>query len=80
MRNSRLAWAGIGADGIAAASTASAAGVASTGVSSTGSVVSSVSGSVSADAATRVMVAPLNAAMGTNDNSIQSAAVTIMRP
>ena len=81
--NLRLACAGSDGVGIAAASMASAgAGVASTSVvSSTGSVVSGfVSGSVSADAATSVMVAPLNAGMGTSDNSSQSAAVTVMRP
>ena len=81
--NLRFGCAGSDGVGIAAASMASAgAGVASTSVvSSTGSVVSGfVSGSVSADAATSVMVAPLNAGMGTSDNSSQSAAVTVMRP
>ena len=91
--NLRFGCAGSDGVGIAAASMASAgAGVASTSVvSSTGSVVSGfVSGSVSADAATSVMVAPLNATsvtidpanagMGTSDSSNHSAALTVMRP
>ena len=75
-----LTCAGIGAVGIAA-STWTDSFSSSTGVSSTGSVGSvSVSGVVSACAATSVMVAPLNAPVGTNDNSCHSAAVITMRP